>query len=416
MRILLVTSYYSPEPFRVADVATGLRKRGHDVHVLTGLPNYPSGRFFPGYGIRGPYREVIDGIHVIRVPIVPRGRGGAFKLVLNYASFAGAAALKALLLRRRRWDAVFVFQLSPVTTIFPAILLRSLFKVPVVTWVQDLWPESIVASGMGRSRTLYALARLISGSLYRRCDRLLGTSRAFEQPLAALGVAAEKFVYLPQWAEAFSSEAGRGTRLPPGRWQDGFPIVFAGNLGRAQSLETVLGAAECLRADEDVRWVFIGDGSRREWLQAEVTRRALSEKVFLLGRYPAHEMPAFFEKAGALLVTLRQDAAMALTIPAKLQSYLTAARPILGSIDGEAARVILESGAGLAAPAGDPGALAGLVSRMKSLSAADRVAMGERGRAYARQHFDREHCLDVLERCLQGATASCTSSGAAGLK
>lgn len=415
MRILLVSSYYSPEPFRVADVATSLRARGHDVQVLTGLPNYPVGRFHDGYGLRGPYREVIDGVPVMRVPVIPRGRGGALRLVLNYASFALNAALKAFSLGRQRWDVVFVFQLSPVTAIFPALVLRALHGVPVVAWVQDLWPESIASSGMGRSKALYAFARTVSGALYRRCDRILGTSGAFEVPLAALGAPSQSFMYLPQWAEEFFGDSESREELPPGPWQQGFPVMFAGNLGRVQSLETVLDAADLLRGDADVRWVFIGDGSCRDWLAAEVSRRSLVDRVFLLGRHPARMMPRFFEKAGAMLVTLKRDRTMALTIPAKLQSYLAAGRPVIGSIDGEAARVILESGAGLAAPAGDPVALASIVSRMKALPAAGRSAMGERGRAYSRQHFSREHCLDTLERSLQEAAASRSSPETAAL-
>ncbi|WP_242392039.1 glycosyltransferase family 4 protein [Anaeromyxobacter oryzisoli] len=403
MRILLVCPYYWPEPFRVARVAADLKARGHEVEVLTGLPNYPAGRFYAGYGARGPFHEEHEGIAITRVPLVPRGAGGAIRLLLNYLSFAVTASWKALSLGRRRWDVVFVFQLSPVTAILPAVVMRALYGTPVAIWVQDLWPESVASTGFGRSRLLYAAARAISAWLYRRCDRIAGTSRAFRARLEALGVPGWRFSYLPQWAEDFFGERAKGPALAAPRWASGFPIMFAGNLGRVQALETVVAAAEQVRDDPEIRWVFVGDGSQREWLETEVSRRGLQDRIFLLGRHPAEEMPAFFAKAGAMLVSLKRDDTMALTIPAKVQSYLAAGRPILGSIDGEGARVIEEAGAGLTAPAGDPAALAELARRMKSLPAAERAAMGERGRAYSARHFSRERCVDELERLLHDA-------------
>jgi glycosyltransferase involved in cell wall biosynthesis len=401
MRVLLVSQYYWPEPFRVADVAAGLRERGHEVEVLTGLPNYPSGKLYPGYGPGGPYTEEHDGVPVRRVPIVPRGGGGALRLLLNYASFAAAGTLRALAVGRRRWDVVFVFQLSPVTAILPAAVTRALYRIPLVAWVQDLWPESVASTGFGRSRALYASATAISRWLYRRCDRLLGTSPAFGARLERLGIPASRFEHLPQWREELLPCSGAA--LPEGAWSQGFPVLFAGNLGRVQALDTILAAAELTRDDPELRWVFVGDGSLRPWLEDEVRCRGLQATVFLLGRHPPSAMPAFFARAGALLVSLKRDEAMSLTLPGKVQSYLAAGRPLLGSIDGEAARVIHEAGAGLAAPADDGAALADTARRLKALPERERAVMGERGRAYSDRHFARDACLDQLERALVDA-------------
>ncbi len=404
MRILIVTSYYWPESFRITDLAAGLKARGHDVEVLTGQPNYPAGRFFEGHGVAGPYREEHGGIRITRVPIVPRGGGGAVRLVLNYASFAVTGAIRALFTGRRRWDVVFVFQLSPVTTLVPAALIRALYGIPVVAWVQDLWPESIASAGLARSPVLYRAARTLSGWLYRRCDRILGTSRAFQPRLEALGVPADRFGHLPQWPEEpFDTPAA--PEEPDATWSSGFPVMFAGNLGRVQALDTLLDAAERLKTDAEIRWVFVGDGSRREWLAEEARRRGLADRVFLLGRQPVNRMPAFYEKAGAMIVSLKQDDAMSLTVPAKVQSYLAAGRPIVGSIDGEAAQVIQESGAGWVARAGDAIGLAEIVARMKALPEPERLAMGRRGRDFARRNFARDRCLDKLEATLAEAAA-----------
>lgn len=412
MRVLVVSQHYWPEPLRVADVASGLRGRGHVVEVLTGLPNYPTGVFYKGYRATGPLRELHEGIPITRVPVIPRGAGGGLRLALNYGSFAIAAALRAISLGRRQWDAIIVFQTSPVTSIFPAAIIRWLYGTPVATWVQDLWPESLKSTGFGRSRALYAVAKLISEWLYRRSDKVLGTSRSFQPRLESRGVPAQRFEYLPQWAEgAFATPCGE-VALPPGTWSSGFPIMFAGNIGRVQSLETILEAAELVRDDDEIRWVFVGDGSRREWLAEQVARRGLQEKVFLLGRHPAHEMPAFFAKAGAMLVSLQRDDTMALTVPAKIQAYLAAARPIIASMDGEGARIIEESGAGFTAPAGDGIALANAVRRMKSLPEAERIAMGARGRDYSDRHFARERCLDEIERVLDDMVTGAKSPAA----
>jgi colanic acid biosynthesis glycosyl transferase WcaI len=406
MRILIVTPHYWPEAFRITEVAEELVGRGHRVEVLTNLPNYPGGRFFEGFGLGGPYEQERGGVRVHRVPEVPRGLGGSFRLALNYLSFALFASLRALSLATRRWDVVFVFGVSPVTAILPAALLRAVRGVPVVTWVQDLWPESIAAVGFQRIPGVYLLAEAISGWLYRRCDRVLGTSRAFGGRLAPRGVRPERFGYLPQWADSvFDSPWPQSASVPAG-WPDGFVVLFAGNLGRAQGLATLIEAAERLRAEPELRWVLLGDGSLRAWLEGEVARRGLSDRVVLLGRRPVGEMPAFYARAGALLVSLAADEAMALTVPAKLQSCLAAGRPVIGSIDGEAARLIEESGAGWAAAAGDAAGLADAVLRLSRLSREEREALGARGRAFARLHFDRSRCLDELERVLTEAAAS----------
>jgi glycosyltransferase involved in cell wall biosynthesis len=406
MKILVVTTYYWPESFRITDLVAGMRSRGHEIEVLTGLPNYPGGRFFDGYGLGGPFNEEHDGVQVRRVPVVPRGEGGAFRLILSYLSFPFTASLRALTLWRRNWDVVFVMQLSPVTVILPAVVIRALYRVPVVIWSQDLWPESIAAAGFARSRAFFSMVRALSGWLYRHCDRILTSSRAFHPRLEALGVRMERLGYLPQWAEEVYSKASGSPVLADEAWSRGFPLMFAGNLGRVQALDTILAAAELLREDPDIHWVFLGDGVLRDWLADEAQRRGMADRVFLLGKKPVEEVPAYFAKAAAMLVSLKPDDTMALTVPAKVQAYLAAGRPIVGSLDGEGARVITESGSGWSAPAGDAQALAALVSRMKALDPAERTEMGRRGQAYCAKHFSREGCLDTLERALQEVAAT----------
>jgi glycosyltransferase involved in cell wall biosynthesis len=397
IRLLVVTEHYWPEEFRITDLVAGLRERGHHVEVLTAMPSYPLGRYFDGYTLAGPYAEVHEGITVNRVPVVPRGRGQAWRLAVNYASFALTATARVLF--TRRWDAALVFQPSPVTTCIPALALRSMAGAPVAVWVQDLWPESISASGLVRAPWLVGAVGLLSRRIYSSCDLVLGQSRAFLPRLESCGVSPERLDYLPNWAEeVYKSAPERGGQTEP--WERGFPIVFAGNLGRVQALETVLEAARLTRDDPDLRWVFIGDGPLREALAAEAIASGVSDRVFFLGRKPVEDMPRYFAKAGAMLVSLKHDETMALTIPSKVQSYLAAGVPVLGSLDGEGARVIEESGSGWAAAASDAAALAANVRRMKALSGKERCVLGRRGRAYYDREFDRALCITRLERRL----------------
>jgi len=398
VRVLIVTEHYWPEQFRITDLAEGLRQRGHDVDVLTGMPSYPQGRYFDGYRAWGPYREEHVGVKLLRVPIVPRGKGRAWELALNYFSFALAATMRLLLRWRRPWDAVFVYQPSPVTTAIPALLQGALFGIPVAIWVQDLWPESIVSTGMVRNRWLVSLVGRLSDAIYRRCDRVVGQSRSFAERLAASGVARERLAYLPNWAEDLYQPAPPRP-LGGEAWERGFSVMFAGNLGRVQALDTILDAASLLRDDPDVRWAILGDGALRAWMEAQVKERGLT-RVHFLGRRPVAEMPGYFARAGAMLVSLKADASLAMTIPAKLQSYMACGRPILASLDGEGARIVEESGAGLASPANDVARLVENARRMKAMTAGEREVMGRAARDYYLREFDRKLCLDKAEELL----------------
>jgi colanic acid biosynthesis glycosyl transferase WcaI len=401
MRILVVCQYFWPEAFRVNDLVAALGERGHGVTVLTGMPNYPGGRYFPGYRPWAPRQETFAGAQVLRVPLVPRGAGGAVRLAANYLSFAALASARAAVTRRGPWDVSLVYQLSPVTQAFPALLLKKLHGVPVATWVQDIWPESVTATGMVRAPALVSAARRLSRWVYAGSDAVLAQSRAFLPRLVEAGASPVTLSYLPNWAEEFYA-APVGSTFPSEPWEDGFAVMFAGNLGRVQGLETLLEAASRVPVEEKVHWVFVGDGPLRGWMQEEVARRGQEGRVHFLGRRPVEEMPALFARAGAMIVSLAADPFMSLTIPTKLQSYLAAGRPVLGSLDGEGARVIAESGAGRVSPAGDADGLARDVVAMRRAPREERRELGRRGRAYYDAHFDRKACVDAMEEKLAG--------------
>jgi len=406
VRILIVTQYFWPESFRINDLALSLRARGHEVTVFTGKPNYPEGRFFPGYGFFGRVREDYHGVRVIRAPLIPRGSGGRIRLVLNFFSFALFGSLLAPFRCDGTCDVILVYEPSPVTVGLPALILKCIKRAPVLFWVQDLWPETLSATGVVKSKWALKTVGQLVRFIYRHCDLILVQSRAFMAPVAALGVAAQKMHYFPNSAE----EVYRPLAIEPGQpsgpesLPGGFRVVFAGNIGAAQDFETILSAADQLRAEHGIHWDIIGDGRMQGWVESEIRRRKLGDNVHLLGRHPLESMPRFFALADAMLVTLKRDPVFALTIPSKIQSYLACGRPIVAALDGEGARVVTESGAGIAAGAGDAGALAQGVLKLYRMPRPEREAMGRRGRAYFEQNFERELLLGRLEEWIRSAT------------
>lgn len=399
MRILIVSQYFWPEEFRVNDLVHALADRGHDVTVLTGQPNYPDGRVFPEFRSRprdfGTYR----GSSVVRVPLLPRAHG-AVRLALNYVSFAvTASTIGAWRVRRRKFDVVFVYQPSPITSCLPAIVIGRLVRAPVILWTLDLWPDTLQAIGVVKSPALLALVGRLVGFIYRQCDLVLGQSRGFASNVVRYGGTAQRFRYFPQWSEPLFDSARAPTADAPetAQFAKTFNVMFAGNIGEAQDFPAILAAAEQLRDRADVRWLIVGDGRAAEWVRTEIGRRNLSERVYLLGRHPLARMPEFFRAASVLLVTLKHDPVFALTIPGKVQTYLASGLPVIGMLDGAGAQVIDEAQAGLTCAAGDSGRLASHVTAMADMSPERRAEMGANGLAYSKREFDRAELLSRLE-------------------
>jgi colanic acid biosynthesis glycosyl transferase WcaI len=398
LNVLIVTQYYWPENFPINDLALGLRERGHEVTVYTGKPNYPGGHFLPGYGFFARPVEEHHGMRIFRVPLIPRGDGGPFRLALNYFSFAAIASLLAPFRCPGSYDLILVYEPSPVTIGLPAVVLKWLKSAPILFWVQDLWPETLSATGAVRSRWVLGLVDRLVRFIYRRCDLVLAQSQAFTPYLQAQDVPVERIRYYPNSAEALyqpitvEPQATERSLMP-----QGFRVMFAGNIGAAQDFETIVAAADRLRNEKDIHWVIVGDGRQQRWLEQEIERRGLRDCVHLLGRHPVQSMPHFFALADVMLVTLKDDPIFALTVPSKVQSYLACGRPILAALDGEGARVIGEAGAGLAVKAGDAVALADAVLKFYRMPAPEREAMGRRGRDYFAQHFERSLLISRLE-------------------
>lgn len=402
MKVLVLSQYFWPETFRITEVARSLREAGADVTVLTGKPNYPDGEVFAGYRAWGTACEAHEDIPVFRVPMAPRGRRSAIRLAWNYLSFVlGASLFGPWLLRGRQVDAIIVYGISPILQGIPAIVLKRFKGCPAILWVQDLWPQSLEATGFVRNRRALKAVEWVVRWIYRHTDLLLVQSRAFTEPVAALSDR-RKIVYHPNPGELAFTRGAEAAAESPVPLRPGFNVVFAGNLGTAQSVETIVEAADALRGRPDIRFVLVGSGSRSDWIRDEVARRGLAN-VDLPGRFAPETMPALLRAASVLLVTLARSDAFALTVPSKVQAYLAAGKPILAALDGEGARVVAEAGAGFTAPSGDAAALANAVLRMADMPARDLEEMGRRGRAYYDAHFAPDMLASRLLRILEQA-------------
>ncbi len=397
MKVLIVTQYFWPENFRINDLAQGLTMIGHHVTVLTGKPNYPSGKFFDGYSFCGRNREMFARVEVIRVPLVARGEGGSIRLALNFLSFALFASLLGPLRCRGFFDVVFVYEPSPVTVGLPGLVMKFFKKAPILFWVQDLWPESLSATGAVRSSLVLDFVEAVVRLIYKGSDRILVQSRAFSEPIRKLGVNEDRIHYFPNSAEDFYRPMSGGDLAHIGGLPNGFRVMFAGNIGTAQSFETILSAAETLREHREIHWIILGDGRQARWVQEEVVKRNLSQCVHLLGRYPMESMPEWFARAEVLLVSLRKDPIFALTIPSKIQSYMACGRPILASLEGEGARIVEEAQAGIVVPPEDASALAKAVLQLSLMRPSERETLGQNGRRYFLQEFDRDTLLVRLD-------------------
>lgn len=389
MRVLVVSQYFWPETFLINSVVSRLVEDGCDVTVVTGKPNYPEGRVFDGYSIWGVQREVYQGADVLRVPLWPRGQSSRIGLVLNYLSFAIMGSLVTpWALRGRPYDVIFVYAPSPLTQAYVGLVLKWLKKAPMLLWVQDLWPESLTEAGGLRNPLLLALVKRAVQRIYSRTDRLLIQSQAFRAPIKALVPDHPEIHYVPNSLPQDPAAAPPSPKAEALSEQvaTGFSVVFAGNLGQAQGLETVLEAARLVQDLPRVKFYLIGSGRMEERLRARIAELGLSN-VAMPGRLPVSDIPLLLSAASALLVTLRPAPIFSYTIPNKLQAYLAAGRPVIAALDGEGARILDEARAGLSCPAGDPEALADAIRKLHSETRFEIDRMSIAGRAYFETHF-----------------------------
>lgn len=399
MRILLVTQYFYPEVFKSNDLAFELARRGHHVDALVGIPNYPEGKYFKGYGLFKKRHEVINGVNVYRCFQVPRGRGG-WRLPINYFSYVISGCLWVLFFFawRKKYDCIIGHEPSPIFQAYPALLLRKLRKTPFYYWIMDLWPDAMMSGGGVKNKRLLGFIDKLVKGIYKQTDKILITSKRFREPIAAKGDFADKIIYFPNWSDdILNMPQDYDIPLLP----DGFRIMIAGNLGKSQNLEAVTEVMLGLKDIPEVKWIFVGGGSRKDWLEQFIQENGLEDRAICVGQYPFKAMPAFFKRADAMLVTLRAGFShLEAVVPARLQSYMSAGRPVLAMIGCGGADIIEESHCGYAVPAGDSRTLIKII-REKVLT--DREAFeqkGKDGRDYYEKNYRMDMCMDNLEKII----------------
>jgi len=401
MRILILSQRYYPEPLpKPSELAEALSQRGHSVTVITGFPHYPERRLYPGYRLSLAKREIVSGIPVVRTFVWPYHGRSAIGRVLNYVSFMCSSVLGSL--RTPPCDLIYVWH-PPLTVGLAAWAIARLKRAPYVYDVQDIWPESAVWSGMLTNQLIIWCLHQLERFVYDGAKHILVVSSGAKDNLQSKGVPSEKISVARHWVDESifnqpsDSEAAR-VRLQY-HFADRFVVMFAGNLGIVQGLEAVIRAAELLREEKNVLFVFVGDGSDKPRVVA-LTQQLRLTNVLFVDRQPMAAMPAILGSADALLVHLKRSRLAGVSIPTKTLAYLASGRPIIMGVHGAAADLVRRAEAGIVVAPDDPQELARAVLELYRLPLSERMRMGQNGRAFLLKEHSKESVLDEYEAIL----------------
>ena len=407
MNIVLLSQYFHPEAFSNTDIALELQRHGHRVEVVCGVPNYPVGQFHEGYSNSLRREDDLNGIPVHRARTVARG-SRKLTLALNFVTFPLTGCWTILRKLRTKPDVVFASQLTPVFQVLPGIVYKWLRNVPLVIWVQDIWPESATDTLGIRSAFAQRALMWACGWIYRRADLILVQNHAFIPMIERFGIPADQIKVMPNTApDGFvpidPDAPSTAAVLVP---QDGFRLMFAGNIGASQDFPTLIEAAVQLKHRSSLQWIIVGSGRGLEAAQKLVREKGISDRFHFLGRHPMERMPDFFAQADAMVVSLKDTPIFARTVPYKVQSYLACAKPVIAALNGEGARVLSESKAAFVAPAEQPVALAQAIEDLLDLSPEARMDMAHNARAYFDATYAQDKVYGDLEAWLQQTITS----------
>ncbi len=398
--ILIVTQYFYPENFKSNDLAFELQKRGHNVTVLTGLPNYPEGKIFEGYGLFKKRKQNINGVKVVRALLLSRGNGGGLRLFLNYYSWVFFATIKALFLGLRyKYDAVIVHEPSPIMQFYPALMIKRLQKTPIYFWVMDLWPESLEIAGGVKNKWILSYFKRLVIKFYRHSEKIMITSKGFEKSILEKGDFKSKIVYFPNWAEDTITEGDKNYPIP--ELPNGFRVMFAGNVGEAQDMDSIMQTALLLKDNTEIKFIIVGDGRKMPYVKNFIQENKLERTVFCIGRFPVEAMSSFFSRSDIMLVSLKDDKIFNLTVPAKVQAYMSAEKPILAMLNGEGADIIKKADAGFTVFASDYKGLANKIIEISKLPKIELENKGKNAKKFFEDNFKKEHCISNLEKVME---------------
>ena len=400
LRIVFLTQWFDPEPMlKGLGFAQALAARGHVVEVVTGFPNYPEGRLYAGYRIRAIRRETAGAVQITRLALYPSHSNSKVGRIANYLSFWFTSFLYLLFFAKKA-DVIYVYH-PPMTVGLAAAMARVFRRTPTVLEIQDMWPDTLRATGMMNNERVLRLVGAVCRWVYRHVDHIIVISNGFARLLAERSVPLAKIDIIPNWAP----ETADAKPLVPGAMpfyaNHTFRLLFAGNIGAAQGLSSVLRAARVIQETHpEIGFYFLGSGIAVAGLQAEAQAMHLTNVVFL-PRVAMNQVDAYLQAADALLVHLRDDPLFAITIPSKTQAYLAAGKPIIMAVAGDAADLVTRSGAGMIVPPEDPMALVKAVVALAQLSPAERIRLGQNARAFYMAELSMDRAVLRLEAIFQ---------------
>jgi glycosyltransferase involved in cell wall biosynthesis len=401
LRILIVSQYFWPENFRINDLAISLTKRGHEITILTGVPNYPDGKVFKDFSLSPKKFENFKGVSIVRVPLITRGSSNV-RLFLNYISYAISASIFGLWkIRKKSFDVIFVYQPSPITSAIPAIIIKYIKKLPLAIWVLDIWPDSLKAVKIIQSKFLLKIIGYLVSFIYKNCNLILVQSSSFAPKIRKYVPNKIPINYFPGWADLVFQTSSKKKAAEIVQDNYSFNIMFAGNIGDAQDFDAILASAVLLKNNKNIKWYILGKGRKFSWVKEQVKHLGLEDVFFMMGQFPPERMASFFAHADALLITLRSHPLFAITIPAKVQTYLASGKPILAMLDGEGASILDQSESGIVVPSGDFRGLANAISLMSNMSSKSRKKFGLNGILFSKKEFNRTALISKLEGYLR---------------
>lgn len=399
--ILIVSQYFYPENFRVNDIAIELVEIGYQVTVLTGIPNYPQGRFFKGYGYFSKRKENYKGVNIIRIPIIPRKNNKIF-LALNYISFVLMGEVWKIF-NKEIFDYVFVYGMSPLIQAIPGVRLAKKKKIPCYIYVMDLWPESIeVVLGLKNGFIRARLNKLID-YIYKNCDVILTSSRSFISKIVSRNNKYEqKLMFWPQYTESFYEGAkirNDEIYIRYFKGDNSFKVLFAGNIGQAQGLDILVKVALKLKevSINDVKFYMVGDGRYKHQLQADIAQNNIDDYFVFIESQPPEDIKYFMHEISVSLICLAKSEIFSMTIPAKTQSCLACGRPILVSADGEVQEIIIEAKCGLVSDSGDWLSLYDNILKMKDMPEVEMIKMSQNAIEFSQKYFNKNKLMEELD-------------------
>lgn len=398
MKLLVISQYYYPEQFRINDICKEWVNRGYEVTVLTGIPNYPEGKFYKGYNFFKKRREVIDGIEIIRIPIIPRGKK-SIMLLLNYLSFVISGFFFAKF-TKKTFDKVFIYEVSPITQALPGIWYAKRKKIESILYIMDLWPESIELATGKRNNKLFKIIDKLVNYIYMNTDKILTSSKSFKTDIIKKGQQREKVEFWPQYAEEFYCD--NNSKALEIVDENKFKVIFTGNIGYAQGLDILVNTAKILKEkNENIIFYLVGNGRAKEQLKKKIQENKVEEIIKFIDKKPAKEIPTYINACDATFISLKSNYISEKILPAKLQSYFACGKPIIGCAKGEIEDVINVANAGICCNEENEEKLTQKIIELKNKTKEELEEYGRNARKYYEENYEKNYLLNRMDNILK---------------